>query len=204
MSQLRSTLHHDKKDQILVQGPEYDEYDMIVVSRNRIDSGLNERLVNLKTVVHKTLMIKELYLEWARELVGDKLKRKNAGLGSIFSALVKELSKEKQRKKRLLQKLRDCFDLVIEDTELMISNRKHGRISQYEYYQKRANKGRLIFKRLYYEYAFDDEDLREEFSKDEIKQVKTWITSSQDNFSQALESWVNNYKSTKKQKIWEQ
>jgi hypothetical protein len=149
-------------------------------------------------------MIKEKYLKWASKLIGDKLTRKNAGLGSILSTLVTEYHKEKSRKIRMLTKMKDCFELVIQDTELMISNRKHARISQYEHYQKRANKGRVIFKRMFYEYGFDDSDLLEIFSKEELRQIKTWIISSEDNFSQALEAWTQTYKSTSKKKIWNQ
>jgi hypothetical protein len=209
MSQLKSTLGRTLQSQnqaeIYIEGPSYDEYDLLVVSRNRMDSEQDMDFTqDADEVVHKTMMIKRKYLEWARKLVGDKLTRKNAGLGSILSTLVREYSKERQRKLRLLNKMRDCFDLIVKDTDLLVSNRKHGRLNQYEHYQKRANKGRQIFKRMYYEYAFDTDDLKEIFEKDEIRQIKTWIISSEDNFSQAVHSWSETFKKTSNKKIWNQ
>ena len=210
MTNLKSTLgkapsHKLTQDQLHIEGPSYDEYDMLIVSRNKLPLDIDEEAgKDMGAVVHKTLMIKDKFIEKARLLVGDKLTRKNAGLGSIFSTLVTEYNKELKRKNRLLSKMRNCFDLIHEDTQKLISNRKHGRISQFEYYQKRTNKGRQLFKRMYYEYDFDRSDLLIVFSKDDIRHMNTWIISSEDNFVQALNTWTEVYDKTSKKKIWNQ
>ncbi|WP_412469558.1 hypothetical protein [Oceanospirillum sp. RT-1-3] len=175
--------------------PTYDEYDMIVLSSGSNQSEFAQKHNN-DEVIHKTLMIKSKYISWAYDLVASKITRKKPGLGTILKALVEQYDKELIRKKRLLTKLRNLFDLIIDDTELLISNKKHGRISQAQHYQERVLKGRHIFKRLHFEYMFDEDDLLEAFTKKELAQINTWVISPKENLLEALESWSKSYKHT--------
>ncbi|MFG1482754.1 hypothetical protein ABMA79_12095 [Halobacteriovorax sp. HFRX-2_2] len=175
--------------------PTYDEYDMIVLSSGANQSEYAHKHTN-DDVIHKTLMIKSKYITWAYDLVASKVTRKKPGLGTILKALVEQYDKELSRKKRLLTKLRNLFDLIIDDTELLISNKKHGRISQAQYYQDRVLKGRHIFKRLHFEFMFDEDDLLEAFTKKELAQINTWVISPKENLLEALESWSKSYKHT--------
>lgn len=186
----------------LIEGPSYDEYDMLILSQGSTQSEYAQKFQEKPqgdNVIHKTLMVKNKYIEWAFAIVANKITRKKPGLGSILKALVEEYDKELIRKKRMLTKLRNLFDLIIKDTDLLISNKKHGRIGQADLYQKRILKGRHLFKRLHYEFMFDEADLLEAFTKKEIDQINTWVISPKENLLDALESWSISYEKTKDQ-----
>ena len=203
MSTLKSTLGKSPSisSKNLISS-DFDKYDLLVLCRDTIKSSLDDECENQNKVLHKTMMIKSKYIEYAKKLVGKNILRKNAGIGSLFSQLVIEYTKEIARKKKLLYKMKSCFNFILEDTEKMISNKKHARISQYEYYLQQVSKGRDVFKRMYYEYAFEEEDLKEIFNVKELKQVKVWAVSTEESFLLALENWNKVYKKTSKNKVW--
>ncbi|MFG1504237.1 hypothetical protein ACRXCV_09415 [Halobacteriovorax sp. GFR7] len=197
MKELRSLSGRTSKPETtpLIEAPKYDEYDMLILSQGSMHSEFAHKHEN-EEVIHKTLMIKNKYISWAYDLVASKVTRKRPGLGTILKTLVEQYDKELVRKKRLLTKLRNLFDLIIDDTELLISNKKHGRHSQAQHYQARVLKGRHIFKRLHFEFMFDEDDLLEVFTKKELAQINTWVISPKENLLEALESWSKSYKHT--------
>ncbi len=203
MTQLRSLSGRTSQASTpLIEAPKYDEYDMIILSQGSSVSEYASKHID-DNVIHKTLMIKNKYLSWAYDLVASKITRKKPGLGTILKALVENYDKELIRKKRLLTKLRNLFDQIIADTELLISNKKHGRIGQADHYQARVLKGRHIFKRLHFEFMFDEEDLLEAFTKSEITQINTWVISPKENLLDALDSWSKSLKHTSDTKAFQ-